>query len=131
LESEHYYPEEQQSVIKLGSEAESPSETLREQLVADELQKIEVVKQILGNVLSEDIPRWSERIGTCLPESGGSMRFWSIIEVTRLAPVEVLLGLLLGSGLLMKREITKSDRNFYGCDGLSIQQICSALQYEG
>jgi hypothetical protein len=35
-------------------------------------------------------------IGDCLVECGGSMGFWSIVEVTGLAPVEVLLGLLLG-----------------------------------
>jgi hypothetical protein len=44
----------------------------------------------------EDIGGWSARIGDCLVACGGSMGFWSIVEVTELAPVEVLLGLLLG-----------------------------------
>jgi hypothetical protein len=44
----------------------------------------------------EDIGGWSARIGDCLVACGGSMGFWSIVEVTGLAPVEVLLGLLLG-----------------------------------
>jgi hypothetical protein len=44
----------------------------------------------------EDIGGWSARIGDCLMACGGSMGFWSIVEVTGLAPVEVLLGLLLG-----------------------------------
>jgi hypothetical protein len=44
----------------------------------------------------EDIGGWSAKIGDCLVEAGGSMGFWSIVEVTGLAPVEVLLGLLLG-----------------------------------
>jgi hypothetical protein len=49
----------------------------------------------------EDIGGWSAMIGGCLVECGGSMGFWSIVEVTGLAPVEVLLGLLLG-GLSIK-----------------------------
>jgi hypothetical protein len=48
LESEHYYPEERRSVIKVGTEAD--------ELIANELQKIETIKQILGNAHSEDIP---------------------------------------------------------------------------
>ncbi len=44
----------------------------------------------------EDIGGWSARIEDCLVACGGSMGFWSIVEVTGLAPVEVLLGLLLG-----------------------------------
>jgi hypothetical protein len=44
----------------------------------------------------EDIGGWSARIWDCLVRGGGSMGFWSIVEVTGLAPVEVLLGLLLG-----------------------------------
>jgi hypothetical protein len=54
LETENYYPEERQSVIKLGAEADL--------LVANELQKIETIKQILDNAHSEDIPAWAERI---------------------------------------------------------------------
>jgi hypothetical protein len=44
----------------------------------------------------EDIGGWSARIVDCLVACGGSMGFWSIVEATGLAPVEVLLGLLLG-----------------------------------
>jgi hypothetical protein len=44
----------------------------------------------------EDIGGWSARIGACLVECGGSMGFWSIVQATGLAPVEALLGLLLG-----------------------------------
>jgi hypothetical protein len=58
----------------------------------------------------EDIGGWSARIGDCLVEAGGSMGFWSIVEVTGLAPVEVLLGLLLG-GLSIKWSM---EGGFYG-----------------
>jgi hypothetical protein len=62
LESEHYYPEERQSVIKLGSEADS--------LVADELHKIEAIKEILGNAHSEDIPGWAARARKAMAQVG-------------------------------------------------------------
>jgi hypothetical protein len=62
LESEHYYPEERQSVIKLGSEAD--------RLVADELQKIEAIKKILGNAHSEDIPGWAAKIRKVMAKVG-------------------------------------------------------------
>ncbi len=58
----------------------------------------------------EDIGGWSARIGDCLVGCGGSMGFWSIVEVTGLAPVEVLLGLLLG-GLSIRWGM---ERDFYG-----------------
>jgi hypothetical protein len=57
----------------------------------------------------EDIGGWSARIGDCLVACGGSMGFWSIVEVTGLAPVEVLLGLLLG-GLSIQWTM---DEDFY------------------
>jgi hypothetical protein len=70
LEAEHYYPEERQSVIKLGAEADSRSERLRQRLVADELQKIEAIKQILDNAHSEDVPAWAERIRGVMAKVG-------------------------------------------------------------
>jgi hypothetical protein len=62
LESEHYYPEERQSVIKLGSEAN--------QLVAHELQRIEAIKKILGNAHSEDIPGWAAKVRNAMAQVG-------------------------------------------------------------
>jgi hypothetical protein len=64
----------------------------------------------------EDFGGWSARIEDCLVECGGSMGFWSIVEVTGLAPVEVLLGLLLG-GLSIKW----GAKEFYGVPCLSIE----------
>jgi hypothetical protein len=71
----------------------------------------------------ENIGGWSARIGACLLEAGGSMGFWSIVEVTGLAPVEVLLGLLLGSGTLMKRSGGEDDEGFYRRDGILVLGI--------
>jgi hypothetical protein len=61
----------------------------------------------------EDIGGWSARIGDCLVACGGSMGFWSIVEVTGLAPVEVLLGLLLGGLLISFGAESDKEENFY------------------
>jgi hypothetical protein len=69
----------------------------------------------------EDIGGWSAKIGDCLVQCGGSMGFWSIVEVTGLAPVEVLLGLLLGglsiafgaSGAIGFGAESDTEENFY------------------
>lgn len=66
----------------------------------------------------EDIGGWSSRIEDCLMACGGSMGFCSIVEVTGLAPVEVWLGLLLGSGCFVERCGGGGDEGFYGCDGV-------------
>jgi hypothetical protein len=61
----------------------------------------------------EDIGGWSARIGDCLVACGGSMGFWSIVEVTELAPVEVLLGLLLGGLSIAFGAEWDKEENFY------------------
>ena len=72
----------------------------------------------------EDIGGWSVRIGDCLVMGGGSMSFCSIVEVTGLAPVEVLLGLLLSDlGSLMKRCGGGDDEGFYRCAGILVVGI--------
>jgi hypothetical protein len=71
----------------------------------------------------EDIGGWSARIGDCLIACGGSMRFWSIVEVTGLKPVEVWLGLLLGNGSLIERSGGGDDDGFYRCGGLLVLGI--------
>jgi hypothetical protein len=73
----------------------------------------------------EDIVGWSVRIGDCLVEFGGSMGFWSIVEVTRLKPVEIWLGLLLGAGALMERSGGGDDEGFYRRDGILVLGIDS------
>jgi hypothetical protein len=117
LESEHYYPEERQSVIKLGSEAD--------QLVADELQKIEVVKQILGNAHSEDIPGWAAKIQKVMAKVG-EISLLDLQKRSRLSLVDLWLGLLLGdTGALMERSGGGDDEGFYGRDGILVLGIDS------
>jgi hypothetical protein len=72
LESEHYYPEERQSVIKLGSDAD--------RLVADELHKIEAIKQILGNAHSEDILGWAAKVRKAMARVVGEI---SLLDLQR------------------------------------------------
>jgi hypothetical protein len=62
LEPEHDYPESRQSVIKLGSEAD--------ELISDELRKVEVARQILGNAHSEDVELWAARIRVSMAGCG-------------------------------------------------------------
>jgi hypothetical protein len=71
----------------------------------------------------EDIGGWSARIGDCLVECGGSMGFWSIVEVTGLRPVEVWLGLLLGASASMERSGAAGDEAFYMRDGILVVEI--------
>jgi hypothetical protein len=61
----------------------------------------------------EDIGGWSARIGDCLVACGGSMGFWSIVAATKLAPVEVLLGLLLGGLSISFGAKSDKEENFY------------------
>jgi hypothetical protein len=71
----------------------------------------------------EDFGGWSARIEDCLVECGGSMGFWSIVEVTGLKPVEIWLGLLLGAGALMERSESGDDEGFYRRDGILVLGI--------
>jgi hypothetical protein len=71
----------------------------------------------------EDFGGWSARIEDCLVECGGSMGFWSIVEVTGLKPVEIWLGLLLGAGALMERSEGGDDEGFYRRDGILVQIV--------
>jgi hypothetical protein len=112
LESEHYYPDERQSVIKLGSEADS--------LVADELQKIEAIRQILGNAHSEDVPAWAERIRKVMAKVG-AISLLDLQRRSRLSLVDLWLGLLLGdTGASMERSGSGDDEGFYKRDGILV-----------
>jgi hypothetical protein len=111
LESEHYYPEERQSVIKLDSEADL--------LVADELQKIEVVKQILGNAHSEDIPGWATKVRKVMAKVG-EISLLDLQRRSRLSLVDLWLGLLLGdTGCSVERGFGGDDDS-YKRDGVRV-----------
>lgn len=107
LESEHYYPEERQSVIKVGAEADL--------LVADELQKIEAIKGILGNAHNEDIPTWAARVREVMAQVG-EISLLDLQKVSGLSLVDLWLGLLLGdTGCSMERN---GDGDFYWGGGI-------------
>jgi hypothetical protein len=112
LESEHYYPEERQSVIKLGSEADS--------LVADELQKIEAIKQILGNAHSEDIPGWAAKVRKVMAKVS-EISLLELQRRSRLSLLDLWLGLLLGdTGCSVERNGSGDDEGFYRRDGILV-----------
>jgi hypothetical protein len=123
LESEHYYPEERQSVIKLGSEADS--------LVADELHKIEAIKQILDNAHSEDIPGWAAKVRKVMAKVGeisllDLQRRSPLVQakLSRLSLLDLWLGLLLGdTGSSMERSGGGDDEGFYRRDGILVLGI--------
>jgi hypothetical protein len=71
----------------------------------------------------EDIGGWSARIGDCLLGCGGSMGFWSIVQATGLRPVEIWLGLLLGTGCSVERSGGGDDDGFYRRDGILVLGI--------
>jgi hypothetical protein len=109
LESEHYYPEERQSVIKLGSEADL--------LVANELQKIEAIKQILGNAHSEDIPGWAAKIRQVMAKLGEI----SLLDLQSRSGLDLWLGLLLGdTGYSIERSGAGIDDDFYRGGGILV-----------
>lgn len=115
LESEHYYPEERQSVIKVGSEAD--------RLVADELQKIEAIKKILGNAHSEDIPGWAAKIQKAMAQVG-EISLLDLQRRSRLSLLDLWLGLLLGdTGCSVERTGAGSDDGFYRRDGILVVGI--------
>ncbi len=115
LESEHYYPEERQSVIKLGSEAD--------QLVADELHKIEAIKQILSNAHSEDIPGWAAKIRKVMAKVG-AISLLDLQRRSRLSLLDLWLGLLLGdTGCFLERSRGGDDEGFYLRDGILVLGI--------
>jgi hypothetical protein len=116
LELEHYYPEERQSVIKLGSEADS--------LVADELQKIEAIKEILDNAHSEDILAWAAKVRKAMAQVVGEISLMDLQRRSGLSLLDLWLGLLLGdTGCSVERSGSGGDEKFYRCGGILVLGI--------
>jgi hypothetical protein len=116
LESEHYYPEERQSVIKLGSEAN--------QLVAHELQRIEAIKKILGNAHSEDIPGWAAKVRNAMAQVVGEISLLDLQSRSGLSLLDLWLGLLLGdTGCSVERSGAGGDDDFYRGGGIFVLAI--------
>jgi hypothetical protein len=108
-ESEHEYPVERQSVVRLGVTAD--------ELISDELQRAEVARQVLGNAHSEDVELWAGRIRDVVVEFG-EISLLELVKRSGLSLVDVWLGLLLGdTGGLVRRVSGRFD-DFYGCDGI-------------
>ncbi len=123
LESEHYYPEERQSVIKVGSEAD--------RLVADELQKIDAIKEILGNAHSEDIPAWAAKVRKVMAKVGEISRL-DLQRRSKLSLLDLWLGLLLGdTGCSVERSGAGSDEDFYRAGGILVLGIDSSACAKG
>jgi hypothetical protein len=115
LESEHYYPEERQSVVKLGSEADL--------LVADELHKIEAIKEILDNAHSEDILAWAAKVRKVMAKVG-EISLLDLQRRSRLSLLDLWLGLLLGdTGCSVERSGGGDDEGFDRRDGLLVLGI--------
>jgi hypothetical protein len=115
LESEHYYPEDRQSVIKLGSEAD--------RLVADELQRIEAIKGILGNAHSEDISGWAAKIRKVMVRVG-EISLSDLQRRSGLSLLDLWLGLLLGdTGCSVERSGAGGDEDFYRGGGILVLAI--------
>jgi hypothetical protein len=109
LESEHYYPEERQSVIRLGAEADD--------LIANELRKAEVLEQVLGNAHSEDIELWAEGIRGVMVDRQ-EISLLDLQQKSNLSLVDVWLGLLLGdTGCFANRASIDADHpDFDRCE---------------
>jgi hypothetical protein len=96
----------------LGSEAD--------RLVADELHKIEVVKQILGNAHSEDIPGWAAKVRKVMAKVG-EISLLDLQRRSRLSLLDLWLGLLLGdTGCSLERSGAGDDEGFYRRDGILV-----------
>jgi hypothetical protein len=94
LEVEHDYPQERQSVIKLGVEADK---------VATEAM---MRAAVMGNAHEEEIELWTSRIRGVMAECG-KMLLSDLQQQSGLSLVDVWLGLLLGdTGCSIRRQLS-------------------------
>jgi hypothetical protein len=94
LEVEHDYPQERQSVIKLGVEADE---------VATEAM---MRAAVMGNAHEEEIELWASRIRGVMAECG-KMLLSDLQQQSGLSLVDVWLGLLLGdTGCSIRRQLS-------------------------
>lgn len=111
LEVEHDYPQERQSVIKLGVEADE---------VATEAM---MRAAVMGNAHEEEIELWASRIRGVMVECG-SMLLVELQQQSGLSLVDVWLGLLLGdTGCSIRRQLSgevEFSTDFYDRSGIWI-----------
>ena len=114
LEAEHDYPQERQSVIKLGVEADE---------VADEAM---IQAMVMGNAHSEEIELWASRIRGVMVECG-EMLLVELQQKSGLNLVDLWLGLLLGdTGCSLRRQLSYEVEfrvDFYDREGIWIVEL--------
>jgi hypothetical protein len=114
LEVEHDYPQERQSVIKLGVEADE---------VATEAM---IQATVMGNAHGEEIELWASRIRAVMAECG-SMLLVELQQQSGLSLVDLWLGLLLGdTGCLLRRQLScevEFSVDFYDQAGIWIVEL--------
>jgi hypothetical protein len=114
LEVEHDYPQERQSVIKLGVEADE---------VATEAM---MRAAVMGNAHKEEIELWASRIREVIVECG-SMLLVELQQKSGLNLVDLWLGLLLGdTGCSIRRQLSgevEFSVDFYDRAGIWIVEL--------
>ena len=116
LEVEHDYPQERQSVIKLGVEADE---------VATEAM---MRAAVMGNAHEEEIELWASRIRAVMGECS-SMLVVELQQQSGLSLVDLWLGLLLGdTGCVVSRQLNplvEFSVDFYDRAGIWIVELGS------
>ena len=116
LEVEHDYPQERQSVIKLGVEADE---------VATEAM---MRAAVMGNAHEEEIELWASQIRAVMGECG-QMLLVELQQQSGLSLVDVWLGLLLGNtGCVVSRQLNalvEFSVDFYERAGIWIVELGS------
>ncbi len=116
LEVEHDYPQERQSVIKLGVEADE---------VATEAM---MRAAVMGNAHEEEIELWASRIRAVMGECG-EMLLVELQQQSGLSLVDLWLGLLLGdTGCVVSRQLNalvEFSVDFYDRAGIWIVELGS------
>ena len=114
LEVEHDYPQERQSVIKWGLEAD--------ELVTEAM----IQASVFGNAHCEEIELWASRIRGVMVECG-EMLLVELQQQSGLNLVDLWLGLLLGdTGCLLRRQLSckvEFGVDFYDRQGIWIVEL--------
>lgn len=80
-----------------------------EDAIIDEQEEGQSFEQALAVAHGEDVQHWVKKINRALRKQGGKADFWTLWKTTKLQPVELLLGILLGQQHWSIRQDT-----FYG-----------------
>jgi hypothetical protein len=118
IEAEHDYPQERQSVVKLGEEAT--------EVVTKAVKAAELAALIRKNAHEEDVELWASRIRGVMGECG-QMLLVELQERLGLNLVDLWLGLLLGdTGCSIRRQLScevEFSVDFYDRAGIWIVEL--------